>query len=161
MKTSQSIVNISAALLQAQRTFEVVKKNSKNPFFKSKYADISGILAEVKPKLNAVGITLLQPTVEGGVETVLLHESGEFISGFTQTRMTTKPVLDEKKNVVYDQGRTIYTVEDNPQTHGGAITYARRYGLLAILGLETEDDDAEAAMGRNNTRRAKSNSDDF
>lgn len=161
MKTSQSIATISAALLQAQRTFEVVKKSSKNPFFRSKYADISSILAEIKPKLNTVGITLLQPTVEGGVETILLHESGEWISGFTQTRITTKPVLDKDKNVVYDQGRVMYVVEDNPQAHGGAITYARRYGLLAILGLETEDDDGESTMGRQNKRKASSDTSDF
>ena len=131
MKTSESIKEIIPALLKAQKSFGTVTKDSFNPFFKSKYADFTAVINEVKAKLNDVGVLYMQcvDMVEGVtvVETSLYHTSGEFIS-------TVTPVLCQKQN--------------DPQAMGIGITYAKRYALQAILGLPTADDDGEGAMDR-------------
>lgn len=88
MNRSESIAKISAALVKSQSEMSNAKKGSNNPFFKSKYADINSIREAALPVLNSHGITVIQPTcVLDGVnyvETVLLHESGEYISSLTQ-----------------------------------------------------------------------------
>lgn len=136
MKQSESISKISAALLKAQKEMEGAKKGSNNPFFKSKYADFNSVLEACKGSLNNNGISILQPhridNFEGStymvVETILLHESGEFISGETKVEVS-------KAN--------------DPQALGSAQSYARRYGLQSIVSLPSEDDDGESAMSRN------------
>jgi hypothetical protein len=127
MNRSEQIKTLAVALLKAQKQIKVAVKDSANPFFKSKYADFTTIVEAVKPALNENGIMFLQIVTPEGVETVLLHESGEYISGVT-------PVVVAKQN--------------DPQALGSAITYAKRYGLQAIVGIPSEDDDGEAAMGR-------------
>jgi hypothetical protein len=131
MKTSETIVKIAAALVKAQKNMGAVKKGAANPFFKSKYADLASVIEACKEPLNDQGISIWQPhyTDESGtyVETVLLHESGEFISSTTQ-------VLTKKA--------------DDPQAVGSGITYARRYGLQSLVNLPAEDDDGEKAMSR-------------
>lgn len=131
MNTSQSIAKIAASLLSAQKMIQVAKKSAKNPFFKSSYADLGEVIECVKGPLNQCGITFLQlvGTCESGpmVETVLLHESGEYISTIT-------PVRCAKEN--------------DPQAFGSGVTYSKRYSLQAMLGLPTEDDDGEGAMSR-------------
>lgn len=131
MKTSESIKNIAPALLKAQSEMGNAVKDSKNPFFKSKYADLNSIREAVMPQLNANGISVLQPTVfvdgKQFVETVLLHSSGEFMSSMTE-------VVAAKVN--------------DPQAAGSGISYARRYGLQSFLNVGAEDDDGESAMGR-------------
>lgn len=142
MKTSESIKNISAALLKAQKEMEGAKKDSSNPFFKSKYSDFNAVLEACKGPLNDNGITILQPhrvdMFEGSsfmvVETILLHESGEFISGETKVEVA-------KQN--------------DPQALGSAQSYAKRYGLQSIVALPSEDDDGESAMNRGNKSASK------
>jgi hypothetical protein len=115
-------------------------KDSKNPFFKSSYADLNAVREACLPALNANGVSVLQPTVHvdgrAYVETVLLHESGEFISSLTE-------VLCAKQN--------------DPQAHGSGISYARRYGLQSLVNLGSTDDDGEGAMGRINSAPPKKN----
>ena len=143
MKTSESIIKISAALLKAQKDMEGAKKDSKNPFFKSKYADFNAVLEACKGPLNDNGITILQPhrvdSIEGKtymiVETILLHESGEFLSSETQ-------VVVAKAN--------------DPQSLGSAQTYSRRYGLQSFISLPAEDDDGETAMNRSGKAKSPS-----
>lgn len=135
MKTSESITKIASALLKAQKDMEGAKKDSNNPFFKSKYADYNSVLEACKAPLNDNGISILQPhridNVDGNiymvVETILLHESGEFISG--ETKVEVSKVND-------------------PQALGSAQSYARRYGLQSLVSLPSEDDDGESAMNR-------------
>lgn len=131
MKTSESIVNITKALLTAQKKMEAAVKGSKNPYFKSSYADYNSVLEASKGPLNEVGVVILQPHVtnERGtfVETILLHESGEFIISETKVSVAK---------------------ENDPQALGSAITYARRYGLQSLVSLPAEDDDGEKAMSR-------------
>lgn len=130
MKTSQTITKIAAALLKSQKEMGAVTKDSANPYFKSKYADINSMLDVAIPVLNANDIFVLQPASSDGtsnfVETCLIHSSGEFIHS--------EPLkLEPPKDM---------------QQLGAAITYARRFSLQSLLGLRAEDDDGETAVGR-------------
>ena len=131
MTKSESIVNIAKALVNAQKNLGVALKDAKNPFFKSKFADLSAVIDAALPALNAEGISVLQPTttVDGKpvVQTTLLHSSGEFLSSNTD-------IICAKQN--------------DPQAYGSAISYARRYGLQSFVSLKAEDNDAEGAMNR-------------
>lgn len=131
MNRSESISKIAAALLKAQSSMGNAAKGASNPYFKSSYADLNAIREVVTPALNANGITVLQPTTssEGKsyVETLLLHESGEYLSSLTEI--------------------TVAKAND-PQAAGSAISYARRYGLQSFLSVGAVDDDGEKAMSR-------------
>jgi hypothetical protein len=134
MQKSESIAELAKALAKAQGEMEPAKKGSENPYYRSKYADLSQVMEAIRKPLSANGLAvsqLIQPDSEEAiVETILMHESGEWLSSI----ITLKPV------------------KADPQGLGSAITYARRYALSAIVGLATEeDDDAEKAMGHNSS----------
>lgn len=135
MNRSESIVKIASALVKAQATMGNAIKDAKNPFFKSRYADLNAVREAVLPVMNANGISVLQPTVhiEGKsfVETILLHESGEFISSLTE-------IIVGKAN--------------DAQQQGSGISYARRYGLQSLANIGADDDDGESAVGRGSSR---------
>lgn len=115
------------AFVAAQKATEAVKKAATNPHFRSKYADLAEVVEATVPALNANGIAVMQsPGFDGELVTVtttLLHESGAYVSGTLSMRPT----------------------KNDPQGVGSAITYARRYALLAMTGAAPEDDDANAA----------------
>lgn len=119
---------ISAALVLAQKQFAPALKTNTNPHFKSKYVGLDGCVEAVIDALNDNGIYLMQknhPNDTGiAVETIFIHESGESISG---------GVL------------TVPADKQNPQGYGSALTYARRYSLMAACGIAPEDDDGQAA----------------
>ena len=122
---------IASALVKAQREFGPALKTSRNPHFKSKYADLAAVVEAVIDGLNNNGIALIQQTheCESGVivETLLIHESGEQISG----------------------GRLhVPASKQDAQGYGSALTYARRYSLMATTGIAPEDDDGNAASKR-------------
>jgi hypothetical protein len=119
--------NIASALVKAQKGFAPALKSNTNPHFKSKYADLSACVEAVIDSLNANGIMLMQRTheVESGVtvETIFIHESGE----------------------VFEAGKLHVPAQKNdPQGYGSALTYARRYSLMAACGIAPEDDDGNA-----------------
>jgi len=120
--------NIYTAFIKAQKEFAPALKTSTNPHFKSKYVSLDGCIEAVIDALNNNGIGLLQLTHEAEhgvmVETVLIHESGEQLSGGKLFVPATK--LDA-------------------QGFGSALTYARRYTLMATCGIAPEDDDGNAA----------------
>jgi hypothetical protein len=127
MNKSESIAALSAALSIAQGQMRGAVKDSANPFFKSRYADLASVIEAAREPLAKNGLAVIQLINEtGGVETVLTHSSGEWISSTIQ--------LTPKTN--------------SPQDAGSSITYARRYSYAAIVGLAQVDDDAETAMGR-------------
>lgn len=138
MNTSQSISKIAPAFLKAQKEMSNAVKGANNPFFKSKYADLNAVREAVIPALNAQGISVLQPTcvIDGKnyVETILIHESGEFMSGFTE-------IISDKPN--------------DAQKHGSGLSYGRRYGLSAITGIGAEDDDANHASSKQEVKEDK------
>ena len=135
MIKSDSIAKIAAALVTAQSQMGNATKDSSNPFFRSKFADLNSIREATIPVLNANGISILQPTipVDGKqfVETMLLHSSGEYLAAQTE-------IVCAKQN--------------DPQAYGSAVSYARRYGLQALVCIGAVDDDSEAAMGRTNSK---------
>lgn len=119
---------IAAALVKAQKAFGPALKSSTNPHFTSRYADLAACVEAVIDGLNANGIALMQRTheCETGVivETILIHESGEQISG----------------------GKLhVPASKHDAQGYGSALTYARRYSLMATTGVAAEDDDGNAA----------------
>lgn len=128
MKQSENIEKIALALVKAQSEMGTALKDSANPFFKSKYADINSIREACMPSLSKHGIVLLQPTVSidgrNYVETILLHESGQWISGLTE-------ILFSKPN--------------DAQAQGSGITYARRYGMQSLVNVGADDDDGNSA----------------
>ena len=127
---SETIGALAAALSKAQADITGALKDSSNPFFKSKYADLASCWDACRKQLAANGLSVIQTTqmTEQGLMlvTTLAHSSGEWIAG-------QMPVL---------------TKDNSPQGQGSGITYARRYALAAIVGLAQIDDDAEAAQGR-------------
>jgi ERF superfamily len=120
--------NIASALVKAQRGFAPALKTSTNPHFRSKYVDLAGCVEAVVDSLNAAGIALIQRTSEDAtgvtVETVFVHESGEML----------------------ECGKLhVPASKQDPQGYGSALTYARRYSLMAACGIAPEDDDGNAA----------------
>ena len=120
--------SIAKAFVAAQRGFAPALKTSTNPHFKSRYADLAACVEAVLDSLNEHGIALMQHTHEqdGGVmiETVFLHESGETLSG----------------------GKLFVPASKmDAQGYGSALSYARRYSLMAACGIAPEDDDGNAA----------------
>jgi ERF superfamily len=130
MNQSESIADLAAALSKAQASITGALKDSANPFFKSKYADLASCWDACRKPLTDNGLAVIQ-TIEAGegravLVTTLAHLGGEWIKSYC-------PIL---------------TKDDSPQALGSAITYARRYALAAMVGLAQIDDDAEAAQGR-------------
>lgn len=121
---------VFAAFVRAQKKFGKALKSSANPYFKSKYADLATCVESVIDGLHSEGFALTQPTemhTEGiHVTTVLLHESGGML------------MLGEL---------FMPAIKNDPQGFGSALTYARRYSLLAAMGLAPEDDDGNLATG--------------
>lgn len=137
MSKSESIVNLAKALFKFQSEVAKISRDSKNPFFKSRYASLHHILEKIDPVLSDAGLVLLQNPIFCSdpnlvmLETVLIHaESGEFI----QSEYAMAPV------------------KRDPQAFGSCITYMRRYALVSILKLnidDNDDDGNEASATRN------------
>ena len=148
MNKSDSIAKLAAALCEAQKTELFALADKINPFFKSKYADLSSVWDAIRSPLTSNGMAITQTMASDSmdgvtIETTLMHISGEYISG----SLYIKP----EKNT--------------PQGLGIAITYGRRYALMAIIGISPEDDDGEGAMarkrkGENKTPKATTNTSD-
>ena len=120
--------SIATALAAAQINMGKALKQASNPHFRSKYADLGSVMDACLPALNERGIAVIQPTGENElgrfVETIMIHgESGEQLS-------CRVPLIVGKNDM---------------QGYGSAVTYARRYGLMAMAGIAPEDDDGNAA----------------
>lgn len=120
---------IAPALLKAQKELVNPVKNAKNPHFGNHFADLGAVLASAEAALNDNDIVILQPFAPApagsiAVTTLFLHKSGQWLGGTA----------------------TATLARDDPQGHGSAATYLKRYGASALLGMSAEDDDdAEAA----------------
>jgi len=131
MNKSPEINELAAALVKAQNNYNALIKDSSNPFFKSKYADLAACIECVREPLAKQGLSVVQSTdvisdTVTVVETMIIHTSGQWISG-RYPLTPTKP---------------------DCQGLGAALTYARRYSLTAMLGIAAEDDDGNAASGK-------------
>ncbi len=130
MQTSDSINELAGALAKAQGEITGALKDSANPFFKSKYADLAscwdacrgplaknGLSVFQVPEMTDLGLTLV---------TTLAHSSGQWVRG----------------------SLPVHPKDDTPQAMGSALTYARRYALTAVVGIAQVDDDGNAASAR-------------
>lgn len=120
---------LAAALAKAQAEIDAAPKTESNPFFKSSYADLATVRAAIREPFGKHGLSVVQipHTSDGAVHvtTILLHSSGQFIEGTLTLRPT----------------------KNDPQGIGSAITYGRRYSLMAFAGVAPDDDDGNAASG--------------
>ena len=137
MITSNEINELSAALSKAQGKIVGAVKDSANPFFRSKYADLATCWDACREQLSSNGLSVIQGCEAGdgflAVTTRLMHSSGQYVESTLR----------------------VHPKDDSPQAYGSAITYARRYALAAMVGLAQVDDDAEAAQGRNKQPESK------
>lgn len=130
MNKSESIANLAVALVKIQTKLPKVKFDSVNPFIGNGYASLSAVMDASVPVMAELGLTIVQfpvSTVEAGreqigVRTILIHESGEFIEDAVYVPFETKKGLSGN------------------QVAGVTITYLKRYGRAAVLGLITEED---------------------
>lgn len=143
MKRSETIKELAAALAKAQGDMAGAKKDSLNPYFKSKYADLASCWEACRKPLTDNGLSVVQDASVDGekltvtVETELLHISGEWIKS-SMTSPASEDAKDSKTGEVYQRF--------DPQTIGKVITYLRRYSLSAIVGIAPEDDDGNSAQ---------------
>lgn len=125
---SPTLAKLAEALAKAQGQMEGAAKDSVNPHFKNKYADLAAVWDAIRKPLATNGLSIVQfpRTVQNGVEieTTLLHTSGEFL-----------------RDALW-----LPCSKADAQGIGSAITYARRYALMAVCGIAPVDDDGEAAV---------------
>lgn len=114
--------SLGKKLIALQEKLKPVLKDGTNPHFNSKYATLSSTIEAVRPLLSELGLSLLQPIIDGKVLTLIQDDKGESIRSEIKL-----PELS------------------NPQQLGSAITYYRRYTLTSLLALEVEDDDGNGA----------------
>ena len=140
---SEATNEVLSALVKAKSQIGSITKGSANPFFKSKYADLSAILNTVEPVLQEFNLAVIQPVVNidssSFIATTFIHESGQYVSILGSELVAAK--------------------QNDPQAMGSAITYARRYSISSGLSLNSEnDDDGERAMNRGNYSPSKPSS---
>jgi hypothetical protein len=127
MIKSEQINELAAALSKAQGEMKGASKDSTNPFFKSKYADLASVWDAIREPFSKNGLSIVQcPRFQDGlvyVETILIHASGQWISSEI----------------------SCHPKDSSPPSIGSATTYLRRYGLLSTGGVCPEDDDGHAA----------------
>lgn len=132
MNRSESIQEISKALIKFRSQVKQPKKNAKNPHFNYEYVTLEGVMSAVDEALEGTGLSYMQLAENddnGGISisTIITHESGEF--------MTIGPL-------------TLNPVKRDPQSYGSVITYAKRYQLSAAFGISSDfDDDGNVGNG--------------
>ncbi len=128
MNTSENINEIAKALSSAQGEMAGATKGSKNPFFRSKYSDFASVVEAINKPFKNNGLCFVQAAeFKNGkisVTTRIMHASGQWVESVTE----------------------LPPVKNDPQAYGSAITYAKRYGLQALAGVPSVDDDGQAAV---------------
>jgi len=136
MEQSENINELAQAMVSVQMELPKLAAVGNNPYYHSKYAPLPYILDKILPVLNKNGLALLQPIRDENVMTMIVHSSGQWIS--SKYRLYPGKLREGKGFVEsYD-----------PQAIGSVITYARRYGLCAMLGLAPDGDDDGAAASQ-------------
>ncbi|OQO87209.1 single-stranded DNA-binding protein [Enterococcus casseliflavus] len=138
MKLSESIDEIVKGLVKFRQQLVQPKKDANNPFFKSKYVTLDGVIKAIDDALEGTGITYTQEATSEGnfvsVATYILHESGQYL--------LFEPL-------------TVPTTKADAQAFGSAETYARRYVLAAAFGVASDiDDDGNDVSGKNAPKNA-------
>ena len=142
MNQSNQIGELAKALCEAQSEMMPAIKDSSNPYFKSKYADLSSVWSACRPSLTKYGLSVVQLGEEAQdciiLVTMLMHSSGQWI----KSRMPISLILPERTD---KHGKLQQSRRMDAQEIGSALTYFRRYSLAAIAGVCPEDDDGNAA----------------
>jgi hypothetical protein len=140
MNQSESIANLALALSIVQGKLTHAKKDSANPFFKSKYADLESVWDSCRELLASNGLAVMQfPGTYSDLDksmsltTIISHKSGEWIS----------------------QEMSVPVTKPDAQGAGSALTYMRRYALAAVVGVVQADDDGNAASSPKPVVKAK------
>lgn len=121
-------MSIYKKLFEAKKDIGKISKDSKNPFFKSNYLSLNGLIDAIEEVLNKNGLLLLQPIIDNKVRSMIIdsEKDGSLDSHYVISEMTLPNITD-------------------PQKLGSAITYFRRYTLESLLGLKADDDDGNLA----------------
>ena len=142
IRTSETIINLSKALVETQKELKQPLKDAKNPFFKSEYVPLENVAEAITESATKHGLAFSQyaTTTESGnvsVGTIVFHESGEYIEF--------PPLILKPENT-------------KPQSIGSAITYAKRYSLSAVFGITSDkDDDGNKANGNGEQQKQAQN----
>lgn len=142
IRTSETIINLSKALVETQKELKQPLKDAKNPFFKSEYVPLENVAEAITESATKHGLAFSQyaTTTETGnvsVGTIVFHESGEYIEY--------PPLILKPENT-------------KPQSIGSAITYAKRYSLSAVFGITSDkDDDGSKANGNGEQQKQAQN----
>jgi len=137
MNASEAINELATALAKAQASMGPAIKGAKNPHFRSSYADLSSVVEAIREPFTSNGLAWVQaPSLDADtglvtVTTRIVHSSGQWV----EASVSAMPGRGGKADL-------------SPQAVGSAVTYLRRYGLQAMAGVPSADDDGEAAMGR-------------
>lgn len=138
MEKSASIAKLAQALMEAQSEIPMLKTNAYNSFNDTHYVDMGLIIETVRPVLKRHGLVILQPATSDesrvGVETILMHESGEYLS------------VTACMEISKETGKSLQ------QTAGAAISYLRRYSLISTLELYTKDEKGSGNGGQRMTK---------
>ena len=148
METSQELQQLAEALAKAQAELSPVPFDSNNPFYKSRYASLSAVIAEVRKVLPKHGLSIVQtPTSHMefgifyvGVETMLIHDSGEWIKSTVSVPVVATELIEVFTKRFNKDGDAYYASPNILQEAGKIITYLRRYGIVSILMLSAEED---------------------
>lgn len=156
MMTSHEIDKLGEALAAAQGEIDSAKKSAANPYFKSKYADLAEVWYAIREALSKNGLAVAQtPFAEYG-NFVTRKVKVEKKDGSYDIREITEreAFVTVKTRLIHASGQwiedelEILPAKSDPQGIGSAITYARRYALAAIVGVAQDDDDGNAASGK-------------
>ena len=138
MNRSESISKLAVSLVKFNSEVSKIAKDAKNPFFKSNYVTLDRLIEATRPILQENGLVVMQSPLSKedgsiGIQTLLIHESGEFIES--------EPIFMKPAKA------------NDPQQAGSIISYMRRYSYQSILNLNTgEDDDANKSTGEENIK---------
>jgi hypothetical protein len=147
---SPSIAAITEALIEAQAEFGPTVASAKNPHFGSTYVDLFTALEAVRAGLRKFGLLVIQTTRIGDRPIVRTDKDGRVIE-LPETLLVT--TLSHKSGEWISGEYPLRPIRDDPQMMGSAFTYARRYCVMAMLGLAPEDEDGHAASGRDEPAR--------
>lgn len=143
MNRSESISKLAISLVKFNSEVSKIAKDAKNPFFKSNYVTLDKLIEATRPILQENGLVVMQSPLSKedgsiGIQTLLIHESGEFIES--------EPIFMKPAKA------------NDPQQAGSIISYMRRYSYQAILNLNTgEDDDANKSTSEEDKKSKLNN----
>lgn len=148
MNKSENISQLATALAKAQQELEPVKFDSLNKYFGTKYASLTAVIEAIRPVLPKYGLSIIQQQFSDivndvyvvGVETMLLHESGEFLSEKATMPVMPMGLMEKYTYRTNRDGDVYYTSPNVLQEVGKVVTYLRRYGIVSVLRLSAEED---------------------